>query len=648
LPFVGNNYADKLKKLGIYSIHDLLYYFPRSYQDTRLISDISDLTDPTKKYTVLVTIDSIKNIRTRSRITIQKATAHDESGVVNVTWFNQPFLKKNLREEMQIYITGKLNQRSLIPELSSPQYEVLSDSPINAARIVPVYSLTEGISSKWLRRRIHDLINMINHIENLEDDMPAEIKDKYNLMNLKDALSIIHFPETKNELISSRKRLSFDELLDIQTKLLIKRRKMQARKMQEYKISESDLIVFSGLLPFKLSESQHQACKDLIADLSSGHLMHRLIQGDVGSGKTVVALFAAYASFNNGFQTVMMAPTSILAEQHFSLAKNIFSSLKHKPKIALATRSTIKDLDQSVRYDLIIATHAILHHKDAFIKKLGLLVVDEEHKFGVAQRDDLSHFENSTPKLVHYLSLTATPIPRSIALTLFGDMDMSQIKQLKDRKVIKTLIVPDSKRADSIKWIKTMLDNDSQIFWICPLIEDNPDFEAKSVDSLFDSLTAYFPKKHMGKLYGKLKAEEKTKIIANFRNLKYRILVSTTVVEVGIDIPTANLIIIENADRFGLAQLHQLRGRVGRNSQDAWCLLFSNSTDKQAQKRLRFFANESNGNNIAEFDLQTRGPGEVYGNIQSGIPSLKIARFSNSEQLLQTREAALYLLDNKK
>ena len=417
---------------------------------------------------------------------------------------------------------------------------------------------------------------------------------------------------------------------------------MDARRVQPWEIVSFDDSPLGKGIDFKLTSSQQAAIKDIDQDLSSGHIMDRLLQGDVGSGKTLVAFHSAQVAIYNGYQAVMLAPTSVLAEQHYKLALKLFPGTV---KIGLITSDTTKKLKNPPKLDLIIGTHAVLFHKSKLLQNLGLIIVDEEHRFGVGQRNELQkYYKELKDHIPHYLSLTATPIPRSIALTLFGDMDVSVIEKPPGRKEVKTFLVPYTKRENSISWINEKLKTGSQVFWICPLIEDNPELEAKSVKKLYEQLDVIFPKKTVRLLHGKMKSAEKNDVIAYFKSGKFQILVSTTVIEVGIDIPGANIIVIENADHFGLAQLHQLRGRVGRNNQDAWCLLFTEIKEGNAVERLKYFAGNNDGNTIAEYDLRLRGPGEVYGSVQSGIPDLKIARFSNSDLLLQTREAALQLV----
>jgi len=635
LPFIGGSYAKKLERLGIFTVKDLLYFFPRVYEDVRLVTNIDDAVEFDKKYTILGTVSSIQNTRTRSRrLTIQKATVSDDSGFINITWFNQPFLVNTLKEGMTAYFTGKLNPKKLLPEFSSPTYDIVNSDQINSARIVPVYPLTGGISGKWLRRRIFELISLLGSINNLKEYLPPDIISKYGLLDIKDALKIIHFPENRDSLINSRKRLAFDELLDIQLRLIKQKEAIESIRVRPNKSISLKRLPLLEKTGFDLTPSQIEAVNDINSDLTSGKLMHRLIQGDVGSGKTIVAFIACMSTIESNKQALFLAPTSVLAEQHYNLALKLFPK---KIRIGLITSETAKK--KSVlreKYDLVIGTHAILFHKPELLHNTGLLVVDEEHRFGVKQRESINGD-------IHYLSLTATPIPRSIALSLFGNLDVSIIHKPIGRKIVKTHIVPEAKRPDSLKWIQKLIQEGNQVFWVCPLIEDNIDLEAQSVKSLYEKLTAFFPKNRMRMLYGKMKPNEKTVTLTDFKNGDFSILISTTVIEVGIDIPQANLIIIENAERFGLAELHQLRGRVGRNNQEAWCLLYSNTHDALSIKRLQYFNTESDGNKLAEFDLQNRGPGEVYGHIQSGIPNLKIARFSNSDLLLQTHEAALQL-----
>jgi ATP-dependent DNA helicase RecG len=635
LPFVGSNYASKLLNLGINNIQDLLLYFPRTYQDSRQFTKIEELLEHGKQYTISVTISEIRNIRLRNGKSMQKGVVTDDTGSINVTWFNQPFLTKNLKIDDNVILSGKLNPRSIIPELSSPSYDKVTSEQINLGVIAPTYQLTAGISSKWLRKRIFDLLADLSHISDFTETLPQEIIEQYDLIPLEKALHSVHFPENKVSLIEARRRLSFDELLDIQLKLLQKRQKYAAIPAPVLKLNSKIISDFINSLPYKLTESQQLAISDIELEMQKGHPMNRLLQGDVGSGKTVVAFVAALQSVSNNYQCILLAPTAILAQQHYDLATKLFPN---KYKIALITSTTSKNIKKLPKLDLIIGTHAILHHQQELLHKPGLIIVDEEHRFGVKQRSALLDIENIFR--THYLALTATPIPRSVALTLFGDMNVSRIEKPSERKLSQTHLVPEDKRSNSITWIKDKIASGGQVFWICPLIDDNPDLEAQSVHKLHAELQQIFPAQNLAVLHGKLKAAQKEQILTAFRTGEIKILISTTVVEVGIDIPNANIILIEDAEKFGLAQLHQLRGRVGRRNQDSWCLLFSRSTNSEALKRLQFFATENDGNKIAEFDLQTRGPGEVYGTIQSGIPSLKIARFSNSEQLMQTYEAA--------
>jgi ATP-dependent DNA helicase RecG len=433
--------------------------------------------------------------------------------------------------------------------------------------------------------------------------------------------------------------LAFDELLEIYFKLL-KEREFRL-KSKSPKISINKVIIDEIIkeLPYKLTKSQNQAIEDIYKDYNSPYPMHRLLQGDVGSGKTIVALIAALPIINSGYQTIILAPTSVLAQQHFSTITNI---LNNKYKVILqtaASKNSKKDIEES---NLIISTHSILFQEKSLIKKLGLVIIDEEHRFGVEQRKQLIEYSSGVSFRPHLLNLTATPIPRSVALSLFGQMDVSIIEKPADRLPVKTFVVPTSKKPDSISWLKEKLKEGGQIFWICPLIEESESEDPMvSVKQLYQEVKEIFNEFNVDFLHGKIKSKDKDRILDNFKNNQTQILISTTVIEVGIDIPNANIMIIENSEMFGLAQLHQLRGRVGRNNQEAWCLLYTKLEDTESvMNRLKYFAEEKNGIKIAEFDLSQRGPGEVYGTIQAGLPNLKVANFSNIELMNITREAA--------
>ncbi len=636
LPGVGGSFANLLEGLSISTIHDLLHYYPSYYKDSSEVGSLATLDKETKK-TVTASLIQLKNVRLRNGKYLQTGILSDGENTLEVIWFNKPFLTKTLKPPVNLILTGKLNPKKTKPQFMSPDFEIKKDDQfetLHMGRIVPVYHLTQGISARWIRTKIKFILDNIELFEDLLDPIPQEILTENNLIGLKEALNSIHFPDSKQDIIDARKRLGFDELLSIQKKLLERRRR--GEKDNSYSIEKSDDTIDQLItsLPYDLTASQKDSISEIHGDLRKTHPMRRLLQGDVGSGKTIVALLSAIPVLQAGLQVILLAPTAILAQQHF---QTISKLLGKKYKIALITKETAKQAPTNCQ--LLIGTHAILVHRNQLINKLALLIIDEQHRFGVGQRRELLALRGDE-MIPHLLQLTATPIPRSIALTLFGDYDVSKIYPPTTRKTVKTLLVPETKREDSIKWINSVIDDNGQAFWIFPAIEESEFSNAKSLEAHFPLLKTTFANRRLELVHGKIKANIKDETIDKFQKGKTDILVSTTVVEVGIDIPGANLIVIEDAHRFGLAQLHQLRGRVGRNNQESWCLLYYNEDKPEVRERLEYFAKESDGIKIAEFDLQRRGPGEVYGTIQSGLPNLKIAKFSNLELLKMSKTVA--------
>jgi ATP-dependent DNA helicase RecG len=553
-------------------------------------------------------------------------------------------LSKNLKEGSSYLLSGRLNPKTTRPQLLSPAYEPVDPEELEAihlGRIVPVYKLSEGISQKWLRRKIFGLINDLDMITDLRDHMPEQLRKRFRINGLVTALKNIHFPENREQIFTARRRLAFDELLQIHYRLYQTRQSRLKTNAPEIKLNLGTLRSVRESLDFKLTSSQESTLKEILQDLGRIRPMKRLLQGDVGSGKTIVAVLASLPVVESGYQVLVMAPTSILAEQLYS---NFRRTLPAEITIELLTAATKKKLKH--KPDILIGTHALLFNRH-LITNPGLIIIDEQHRFGVKQRSALSKLQENS-LMPHMLSMTATPIPRTLALSLFGDYDLSSIDKPAGRISPETFLVPEQKRQSSYNWINAKVIQGGQVFWVVPVIEENPDSELKSVKSVQKQLTVQFPEFKIGLLHGKLKEEEKAKVLNKFRQKTLDLLISTTVVEVGIDIPEANIIVIESAERFGLAQLHQLRGRVGRRGQESWCLLFTSlENDHNVVNRLKFFAENKVGVEIAEFDLKQRGPGEVYGTIQSGIPPLKIANFSNLGLLKETQEAAKLLLEDK-
>ncbi len=513
-------------------------------------------------------------------------------------------------------------------------------------RIVPVYHETAGLSSKWLREKIQPLIK--DWVKHFKDYMPPEIIKEYKLMNYQQAVAEVHFPTDEQTLEEAKKRLSFDELFLLQVKALQKKWRWQNVAVHEQKPLPRlpEVEKFFKQLPFELTGAQLRAIEEIFTDLNKPYPMSRLLQGDVGSGKTVVAAAAMLDAVKNGYQTALMAPTEILSKQHYHTVYKMLQPFGLNIQfIAGSTPQSIKD-DITLQLkngtiDIVIGTHALIQETIGF-KKLGLAVIDEQHRFGVKQRDILK--SQGSP---HLLSLSATPIPRTLAMTVYGDQDLSVIDEMpKGRQQIQTRIVPEKKRLDGYKWIKEQVKKGRQAFIICPLIDESDVLEVKSAIQEYEYLQEHiFPELKVGLLHGKMKPKDKEETMTLFSQNKIHILVSTSVIEVGIDVPNASIMVIEAAERFGLSQLHQFRGRVGRGEHQSYCFLFMKKSGEEATKRLRAMVDFSSGFKLAEIDLQIRGPGEIYGVRQSGIPDLKMASLSDSFTISLARQAAQNVIE---
>lgn len=654
-------YARRLEKLGIQIIEDFLYHIPFRYEDYSLVSKVKDV-QPGEIVTIQGTIAEIKNQYTRRFRTIQRAKVEDETGVIDVTWFNQPFLLKTLRVGEKVSLSGKTELFGKKPVLQSPEYEIMTQKDaepnteqrgIHTGRLVPVYPETRGVSSKWLRRQIATILQ--NQTQNIFEYIPDSIISVHNLLELQNAIRQIHFPNSLDLAKKARQRLAFNELFLIHLAVL-KRREAWKKNLKGNPFSISkfkkNIQKFWEKLPFTLTNAQKRAVKEIFADLAAKKPMNRLLEGDVGSGKTVVSAIAMYLAHLNGFQSALMAPTEILAHQHFNTINNLLKPLG--VKVALSTGS-IKYKVSSIKYaknkkihntkyiiqntDILVGTHALLSQKINF-ERLGLVVIDEQQRFGVEQRAII----RAKGKNPHLLTMTATPIPRTVALTLYGDLDLSYLDEMpKGRRIVKTWLVPPHKREGAYGWIKSQLSTfNSQLFIICPFIEESESLQTvKAATTEFNRLKKdVFPNLTLGLLHGKLKRKEKERVLQEFRNGKIDILVATPVVEVGIDIPNATIILIEASERFGLAQLHQLRGRVGRGEKQSYCLLFTESKSQYSHKRLKAMETMYVGAELAELDLKLRGAGELYGTKQHGQEELKIASFSDFKLIEITKREA--------
>jgi len=639
LYMVGPTYAKRLKKLGIESVSDLLYHFPFRYIDYSLISPIR-LAQPGETITVKGKIVSLRNEYTSRGKKIQKGTICDQSGSIEVVWFNQPFLVKTLKPGTTVSLSGKVDLWGKEIALIFPEYEIIKgNSQIHTGRLVPIYHETYGISSKWLRSRIAPLIKLL--VPKIEEFLPSEILKNYDLMQLPEALEQIHFPKNNKLAEKARERFSFEELFLIQLAAKKRKKEWQQKKLaQKFLIDEKRVSEFIHSLPFELTKAQKREIKAILTDLSKDKPMNRLLQGDVGSGKTVVAAVAIFVAYLNKIQVALMAPTEILAHQHFQNLSQLLTPFGLKINLL-----TGKQKETKTDFDLIVGTHALIYQKAKF-EKLGLVVIDEQHRFGVEQRGKLIE-KGGTP---HVLTMTATPIPRTIALTLYGDLDLSVLDEMPPgRKIVKTWVVPPQKRQAAYEWIRKQIkETRSQAFIICPLIEESKSETLQTVRAAtneFERLKKeVFPDLRLGLLHGRMKSKQKTEVLSHFKNGELDILVATPVVEVGIDIPTATIMMIEGAERFGLAQLHQLRGRVGRSDRPSYCLLFTEHYGETTLKRLKALEKINIGMKLAELDLEMRGPGEIYGTRQHGFLELKVASFSDLPLIEKTKKAAEEIL----
>lgn len=646
LPMIGESYAKRLFKLNISVVRDLLFHFPHRHEDLSTILPIDQLI-PGQTATIRGTVIDIKNIFTKRGAKLQKATIVDETGQIDVTWFNQVYLVETLQKNPQIQLSGKFDLFNHRLSIASPEYEsVRPDStPIHTGRLVPIYPETYGVSSKWLRSRIFPLIK---HLPHIADPVPTDILSQENLIPISKAISQIHFPDNHQECEAAKKRLAFDEIFYLQLVSQIRKYAWQSKKIRTpLTLNSKSHQDFINILPFTLTQSQQTVINEIFSDLSQKKPMNRLLQGDVGSGKTVVAAAAMHAAHQNHLKSVMLAPTEILAEQHFQTIKTLLEPLRISCQ--LITGSTSKKVKQDLSSNsanIIIGTHALLFSD--LPKNIGLLIVDEQHRFGVKQRSKLLELSQSP----HLLSMTATPIPRTIALSIYGELDLSIIDEMpQGRKPVKTRVVPEAKRQGAYKWIREQMNTKKiQTFVVCPLIDESTSeklTQVKAVQAEYELLKSQtFSNFNVAMLHGRMKVKEKQATLDDFKAHKSNVLVSTPVIEVGIDIPNANIMLIEAAERFGLAQLHQLRGRVGRGDQTSYCLLFTSDQNSQDISRLKAMEDNHSGFKLAEIDLNLRGPGEMYGLRQHGFSSLKFASFSDQHLVKTTHHYAKTLIQS--
>jgi ATP-dependent DNA helicase RecG len=659
---IGPKNSERLAKLGLYTVQDILYYYPRDYIDYARQVKIRDLV-PGETVTVVATVRRCNcfNSPKNAKLTIFEMMLSDGTSTLKLSRFfagnrytNRAWQEQQKRQYPAgtvVAVSGLVKQSKMGITLEEPDIEILQsaneeiDSPI-VGRVVPVYPLTEGVGADLVRRAMVAALPSAIHIR---DPLPAEIRHAYQLQQLPVAIANIHFPANSEELSTARRRLVFDEFFYLQLGLLKRRKEQQQKQTAIHMIPTGELIdAFYEVLPFALTQAQERVVQEILSDLQKPMPMNRLVQGDVGSGKTVVAVMAILAAIQAGYQTALMAPTEVLAEQHYRKLVSWFNLL-HLPVELLtgstkaAKRRTIHAQLATGELPLLVGTHALIEDPVKFCN-LGLVAIDEQHRFGVAQRARLQQ-KGKNP---HVLTLTATPIPRTLALTLHGDLDVSQIDELPPgRKPIQTTALSSRDRNHAYDLMRREIAQGRQIYIVLPLVDESEKLDLRSAIEEHQRLSeVVFSEFNVGLLHGRMSSAEKDEAITRFRDRQSHILVSTTVVEVGVDVPNASVMMIEHAERFGLSQLHQLRGRVGRGADQSYCLLMSSSRSETAQQRLKVLEQSQDGFFIAEMDLRFRGPGQVLGTRQSGLPDFALASLVEDQDVLElARKAATQVIE---
>ncbi|MBI4299433.1 MAG: ATP-dependent DNA helicase RecG [Chloroflexi bacterium] len=656
----------RLRRLGLTKIQDLLYLFPHRHNDFANIRKIAELTvDETQ--TIVATVWEARQIMLGNRRSAE-AILGDDSGNIRAVWFNQPYLAKSFKTSARVVISGRVNLFRGQRVFESPEYELLhgQEELIHTGRLVPVYPLVEGLGQRTLRRWVKQTLDSTLH--QVADFLPEEMRHRAGLMGLENAIAQAHYPETEADQRASRTRLAFDELFLMQLAVLSRKREWQQQGAGiPIKADQPLLGAFFASLPFTLTSAQERAIGEILKDMEKDCPMSRLLQGEVGSGKTLVALVALLTAASNSYQGALMAPTEILAEQHFITTSHMLSSLGRPiqeenlvsvyidpfPRpislgllIGSLSRKAKEEMQRRIAagsVDIVIGTHALIQQEVA-MPNLALAVVDEQHRFGVMQRSSL----RQKGKWPHLLAMSATPIPRSLALTLYGDLDISVLDQLPaGRQEIQTRWVVPEKRRAAYNFLRQEISKGRQAFVICPLIEGSDTIQAKAAVEEHEKLSRdVFPDLRLGLLHGRMAMKEKEEAMDAFRRGELDILVSTPVIEVGIDVPNATVVLIDGADRFGLAQLHQFRGRVGRGQHKSYCILLADAPSAEARERLKLVEELKDGFALAEADLRFRGPGDYLGTRQSGLPDLRVARISDVEILALARREASNLLDS--
>ncbi len=646
---VGPKRSELLARLGIKTAGDILYHFPRRYEDRRRITPIRDV-QLGQMQTIMGKVAAKGITKTHRGFTILRVAIDDGTGVIYAAWFNQPYLGEQFSTGSSVYVSGRIDFHKEM-QIVNPAYEVVredTEERLESGCIVPIYPLTRDLNQRQMRRILRNAVDKFS--SSFTEFLPFSIRDRHNLENLPRALRRIHFPKTKSDWETARRRLIFDEFFLMQFALARRKTKRAQTDGIRHKSPGHLFEKLKDSLPFPLTEAQLHVTGEIRKDMGRSQPMNRLLQGEVGSGKTVVAIAAILTAAESGCQSALMAPTEILAEQHYlTIQKFLFSvglkiniltgSLSHEMK-----EETIGEIETG-QCDLVVGTHALLEEKVKF-RNLGLVVVDEQHKFGVRQREAL---KQKGAKSCDLLMMTATPIPRSLAMTAYGDLDISTIDELPPgRREISTYLISEKERTRLYDFVREEIQHGRQAYIVYPLIEESDTSCLKAATEMAEHLhREVFPELGVGLLHGRMNGKEKQKIMQDFEKGELSILICTTVIEVGIDVPNASVMIIENAERFGLAQLHQMRGRVGRGDYPSYCILIGNPATGEAKTRLEVLAGTTDGFQIAEQDLELRGPGEFLGTKQHGIPELRLGSISSDLKLLETaRREAFSLLEN--
>jgi ATP-dependent DNA helicase RecG len=634
---VGPKTAEQFAAAGLYTVGDLITFLPRKHEDFSEVVAIADIKPG--KATIRAHCEKVETRTVRRGMRVTTATLVDESGKLQAVWFNQPYRSAQLAGDSEFFFSGEFTFSYNRYQMSNPSVEKVSDMPVQTDRLLPVYRAIQGLKSQVVRKILAELRPLMTM---LPETLPASVVRREKLLSYAEAMTLLHFPKTPEDVKRARERIGFEELFQLLLASQLNRQENAKLEGWHIPFDQSVVKTFVSELPFALTGAQRRAAWDIIQDFERKTPMNRLLQGDVGAGKTVVAGLGARQAAHSGFQTAFMAPTEILASQHAETLSKLLTP--HGVTVGLLTgsvkgaaRKTLYEQIATGSVQVVVGTHALIQEKVSF-QQLGFVVIDEQHRFGVKQRQDLLAKSKHLP---HLLAMTATPIPRSLALTVYGELDVSVLNELpKGRKPIKTTLISPNSRAGLYEKVEAELVAGRQAYVICSLIDDNPENEVKSVESEYKRLSqGVFKHRSIGLLHGKMKPGEKDGVMARFAAGELDILVSTTVVEVGVDVPNATVIIIENADRFGLSQLHQLRGRVGRSEYQSYAYLVMSDSSKPSQ-RLREIEKSNDGFYLAEVDLRLRGPGEIYGKAQHGALNLQVATLADTKLIARAQAEA--------